>query len=767
MPDRTSELGTRGPLQAVQMGLMMAFISLFFTVPLSAAAVCWYSSAPLREWLMPVCAAFVFHTLPPVGHLVFAFVQPPRVAGAFLFLSKYHPLLVSMWVAVGGIAAMAGWWAYDSFRAGQCRSEIQTVGVPIYRRPKDALLAFKLGLRGADGVRLHPQFRIRQSDESEHILIVGSTGSGKTQVMSWPLEDAIQRGDCAVIQDVKGDFAARFAAGVSPEDAWKNRVILLAPWDVRSARWHISADIERQEDADLIAEIFVPIPKSGQPFFAQAGRRILSAAMFKFSEIKGDQWGWPDLWNVLRDPRKLVPFLYGTDADSTLQFVPESSTLDKQSAAIYSTLMNEIAFLRPLASTWPNSRRGVSIKWLIEQANSCGWRVILGWRSDWKPAAGPLSSAFYSLFISRFLAMGEGYFRRPVWLVMDEFSALPKISSVPDFLRLARSYGGRMMIGIQDVAAVREKYGRDEAESVLNNFGLKLAGRIEDEATASWAAKSFGQIRVKERTISTQEGARIDAGIADDGMSRSISWQERDKAALVSSDFLHLPKASKQGFKMWIKASAMNGQRLMGCVAYPIRQIEKPYPPCVPWKPAAKAKRRPGAKPTASSSVASAMAEQQPAQERQAKKVMKQPQEKLAERQDVQQPAAAPAPAPEKQREPVKQEIVEAEKGERQEPESVDPVKEIAGEALVETLKAGLEQAGAREAAEAVEAADAARQTKDVVDAIHSSKAQQEPTKQEQAAAAQVSRKPSVASVVEQVDMDFDFDDGETIDDFS
>ncbi len=749
------DLGTRGVAAALQFAALTAGLSLFIIVPLLAVAWTIYGGGHIGKWLMPMSIALILHSVPPLADLVFSLISPPWVKAAFDYMAQHHGLLVVSWIVAGGLAACVGGYVYLSFRVKQRQAEIQTVGLPVFRDPKLALRAFVAGLKDADGVHIHPKIRIRKSDESEHILVAGSTGAGKTQAMDHMIRDAIARRDALILQDVKGDQAARFA-GQSLREAWQNRVVLLAPWDSRSVRWDIASDIETPEDARLLASIFIPLPKSGNPFFAQASRRILSATMTKLADTRGDGWCWSDLWDLLRDPRRLVPFLQGTEAASALQFIPDSDSLDRESKSVYNTLQNDVEFVGRLARAWPKSRHGVSIRFLIDKVNSTGWKVILGWRADWEPVSGPLASGFYSLFISRFLSAGEGYFKRPVWLVLDEFSALPKISGIPNFLRLARSYGGRMIVGIQDIAGVRERYGRDESESILNNFGVRIIGRLEDSSTAKWAAESFGQVRTKERVISMQEGGRVDAGLADDGLTRSYSWQEKDKAALVSSDFLHLPKATKDGFFAWVKVSATDGARLMGKIHYPISPIEKPFPSCIPVSvKSAKAKPKPSKKAqveakraepsapkpekpatSAAGGGAGGQAQQQPVKVEPEKK-----QEPAREQKPVEPVEQQVGPVQQAQPEP-EPEQPQAQQAEKQAErlEQVDPVKEIASEALEMGAEAALRQSGADQLADAMEAASTVKDISVALDvtkqaqreATPAAPAPQAPRKQEQ-----------------------------------
>jgi len=120
--------------------------------------------------------------------------------------------------------------------------------------------------------------------ENQHILITGSPGSGKTQIIYPLIQQVYKRGDKAIIWDVKGTFIQAFAG--------ESGVDLLAAWDQRSIAWSPGADIRSQLDCQQVASIMFPHnPKESQPYFLNAARQILEA-VFLYLDAQGDTWGW-------------------------------------------------------------------------------------------------------------------------------------------------------------------------------------------------------------------------------------------------------------------------------------------------------------------------------------------------------------------------------------------------------------------------------------------------------------------------------------------
>src|SRR6185437_4784025 len=88
-------------------------------------------------------------------------------------------------------------------------------------------------------------------DETKHFKIIGTTGTGKSTAIRELLTGAFRRGDRAIIADPDGGYLKRFF------DAQRGD-ILLNPFDSRSARWDLFAEILLPQDADQLARSFIP-----------------------------------------------------------------------------------------------------------------------------------------------------------------------------------------------------------------------------------------------------------------------------------------------------------------------------------------------------------------------------------------------------------------------------------------------------------------------------------------------------------------------------
>jgi len=108
-------------------------------------------------------------------------------------------------------------------------------------------------------------------DETSHNIIIGSSGSGKTQLLkSGVISKALLQK--ALVHDIKGDWISEFY------DSSKD--LIFNPMDTRSIKWTIWNDIEDIADIKNFVNWIIPDnPNSKDPFWVNSARGILEACL--------------------------------------------------------------------------------------------------------------------------------------------------------------------------------------------------------------------------------------------------------------------------------------------------------------------------------------------------------------------------------------------------------------------------------------------------------------------------------------------------------
>ena len=132
-------------------------------------------------------------------------------------------------------------------------------------------LAGKFGLPGAG-------FRIPRQLESSHILLMGDTGSGKSNAIRQILRQVQKRGESSIVYDPAGEFVQEF---YRPERG----DYILNPLDARCPFWNLHGELDSRGVDDAIAAAMLPEKQFENGFFTDAPRRVLAALLRKGGSV--------------------------------------------------------------------------------------------------------------------------------------------------------------------------------------------------------------------------------------------------------------------------------------------------------------------------------------------------------------------------------------------------------------------------------------------------------------------------------------------------
>jgi len=118
---------------------------------------------------------------------------------------------------------------------------------------------------------------IVKNSERQHILITGTTGTGKTNMLNELLPQIRNKQEKAIIVDMTGSYVDRF---YDPS----NGDIILNPFDSRTSNWLPWNDIIETEDFDDLASHFSSNNGIGRnSFFDRTAELVLAEALKKYA----------------------------------------------------------------------------------------------------------------------------------------------------------------------------------------------------------------------------------------------------------------------------------------------------------------------------------------------------------------------------------------------------------------------------------------------------------------------------------------------------
>jgi hypothetical protein len=342
-----------------------------------------------------------------------------------------------------------------------------------------ALVANRAGRARGIGLRLAsklgplaPRFLIPEKLLASHILLMGDTGSGKSNAIRQILRQVEERGETAIVYDPAGEFVQEF---YKPE----REDFILNPLDARCPFWNLSGELDSRGIEDAIAAAMLPDKQYESGFFTDAPRRVLSALL-----RKGGSAGRLLEW--MSDPAEIERRLAGT---------PQAAFLDKkagpQRAGVLSS-MNMIADSLDLLPETADGRQWFTTeKWKWERTR---W-VFLTSKPALRERILPLHSAWLDLFILRMMEPCVNP-ARPVWFVLDELASLNKLPQLHTAVTESRKYGNPVVLGFQGRSQLEKRYGHD-AETMLSQPATKIFFKTSEPRAAKWVSETLGEIEVE------------------------------------------------------------------------------------------------------------------------------------------------------------------------------------------------------------------------------------------------------------------------------
>ena len=392
--------------------------------------------------------------------------------------------------------------------------------------------------------------------ETHHTMIGGSTGSGKTVLISELITEIRSRGDKAIIYDITGTFTERF---YNPEID-----IILNPFDDRAKGWSLLEEVEDIMEFDTIAEALIGQDKSvDNPFWPNGARTIISELAKKY--YAAGNLSTKHLVNALftLSMKDLNELLRGTPAYAMTNPINKETT-----TSLLSTLFAYIRCLQYVKETENN----FSIrKWIADkETKGC---IFLTTRSNIHSSLAPLISVKMNIAVNSLMSLPKDDSHK-TWFIFDELASLNYLPSLERGLTVTRNFGGCFVIAFQTISQLIERYGRNNTNTISANCNNKVILKSGDPETARWCSDLLGSQEVD----SFREGMSYGAHEMKDGVNIAKNYTE--KTIAMPSEIMSLPKfhgfiIMTDGYPMAKIEFSYKGWPVVYEAFIPVKQIAK------------------------------------------------------------------------------------------------------------------------------------------------------------------------------------------------
>ena len=435
-------------------------------------------------------------------------------------------VLRSAWLGAqagaGVIALFLAWFWYRGVQLGrkhrvrgaelvsaaQLRRRVQ----PLRRRlleqvlGKERLRAYRIA-----GIPFPPR------SETQHTIVSGTTGAGKTVLISDLVAQIRRRGERCVVYDKMGSYTRTF---FDPA-----RDVLLNPLDARAPRWSPFLEARNPRDFDMMAAALIPHPRdSADPFWVTAARQLFAhgAAVLAQKGVTANRVLVDHLLKA--DLTALAQAMEGTVAQSIVD--PDNPRTALSVRAMLTANVSALEFL-------PDEGEPFSIRQWVAGEDQGGF-LFLTSRGDQHASLRGLISTWLEIAVNAMLSLDQAADRR-IWVILDELPTLHQVPSLQPGLAESRQFGGCFVLGVQVASALRDLYGRNGAETISGLCGTRVVLAAPDRDTAQWSADSLGRSEVEE----VAENVSYGANTIRDGVS--LTPRRELRALALPADIMRLP----------------------------------------------------------------------------------------------------------------------------------------------------------------------------------------------------------------------------------
>ena len=330
---------------------------------------------------------------------------------------------------------------------------------------------------------------------SRHLLMIGSTGTGKTNLFYHivkQLKAKMTDSDVMLIFDSKGDFYDKF---FSPAD--KDIVIgNSAKYRKLSERWNIYEEIisdgrdkisVSQNIREICKSLFAKrLENSGNnnPFFPTAASDVLAAVMLSF----GSEFNNNDLRRLL-DSKTAKEFQNMFSGYPELRSV--STYIDPKGGAQSLGVLGELYSIIHDVLTGVFAEPGnFSMRKFIREKNKRTAFI------EYDLAIGDVLVPIYTLLFDLALkeALGRTTTQGNVYLIADELKLLPNLRHLDDGINFGRSLGLKILAGLQSIDQLTANYSKEAtARNAIAGFSSIVAFRSTDITTRKYISDIFGK----------------------------------------------------------------------------------------------------------------------------------------------------------------------------------------------------------------------------------------------------------------------------------
>lgn len=329
--------------------------------------------------------------------------------------------------------------------------------------------------------------------ETQHLLVHGTVGMGKSQLIMKLLDCLRHRGDRVIVYDKGCTFTQSY---------FRNDFdVLLNPFDTRCANWDLWLEAPKDELLENMAESLIPMHGENDPFWVNAARTVFSCVASKMRYDPERSLSKLLRLLVTGEFEELEPYLVGTAAATLVNEKIEKTAISIRS--VITTYLKSMQSLEGLNDA--EEKEPFSIRDYILNADKKGWLFISS-NGEQHKSLKPLISMWIAMASLTLLSLTEDANRR-IWFICDELPSLHKLPLLGETIAEVRKFGGCFLLGMQSFSQLVKVYGRSGASEIFDLLNTRAFFASPSHEMAQLVSKELGEEEIEDNRENYSYGA--------------------------------------------------------------------------------------------------------------------------------------------------------------------------------------------------------------------------------------------------------------------
>ncbi|NET38238.1 MAG: type IV secretion system DNA-binding domain-containing protein [Cyanothece sp. SIO1E1] len=329
-------------------------------------------------------------------------------------------------------------------------------------------------------------------DETQHFIVMGNIGGGKTLFMQMCMGAIARRyNELWIVFDPKPQFIPYL-------EALGREIIILNPLDYRRYTWDIAKDINDLPTAETLAAALIK-GDGNNDFWTKSARNLLVAVLM-FLIVSGDDWDLSAVLNIVSSPEDLKKVV-GQDSKNAIIAEGLEGKSDKSGTNDHMlTLNTELKKYQPVAALMHSAKaeRSISLKGLIRSERYGMKALVLGNDEDSREIIKTFNGLIFEMMVNFILSLPDNRNRR-IWAWIDELASVAEYvgPNLSRFQEKARSKGGCSFAATQSYPGLVAKIGQNYADQIIElSKRITVTGGVEGRTAEVFSETYFGSVEV-------------------------------------------------------------------------------------------------------------------------------------------------------------------------------------------------------------------------------------------------------------------------------